>query len=316
MLRIGVISLGAPLHASNFAKNVDGKSPNYWFTFYPYTREYGYGQVDWSQVDVLWNFGFFFNADQIIESIKEENPKLKVVNTWAGSDMLESRQMLAVRPKCKDCLFKAIDIHVTDWVGFQKELKEWFNLESMYVPSIPQKPMSLKPLPKKFTVAVYMPRERTQFFQYGTIRNVALNLPKIPFYLFPSHRLEETDPLFKGIPRADSFDTGPPANMHFMDFVEGEEKEKWWTDCSALIVIPVHGSVSVTGIEFMQMGRSVITNREIPYMEECNTVDAIKLCLSVLKHRKKPNSAASKYYLEEYSPKRQFEYTEKVLKKL
>ena len=291
------------MHALNFTRNVHDKDPSYGFQCLPFDPQFGYGYVNWADVDVLWNVGFFFNANRIIEQIKTRNPGMKVVNMWCGSDILETEQVLNQSPQAKTLLFKDIDEHVTDWVGFQREIKEKFGIESKYVPSIPARPMAPKPLPKEFTIAVYMPRERLDFFQYGTILTVAKTFPKTSFHLFPSHKLSGRE-------------QAPPAskNMHFMDFVQGREKEDWWAKSSVLIVIPVHGSISVTGIEFMQMGRAVITNQEAPYMMQANTPEQIVGSLQTVKKRKQPDRRASQYYIDEFSPKTQLEHTLQILR--
>lgn len=301
-----MLSLGAPFHASNFAKNSNGKDPNYAFRFLPYDPKTGYGYLNWRSVDVLWNYGFFFNAWHLLQLLKSSNHKMKVVNFWAGSDILEVEQTLTKHPQLRDIIFRNVDVHATDSQGFRREVKEKFGIESLYVPSIPPKPMLPAPLPRRFTVAVYMPRERLSFFQYPIVEQAAKAYRRTPFYLFPSHKIISGEQLTLG---------SVARNMHFMDFVEGDEKAKWWSKCSVLIVLPVHGSVSITGMEFMQMGRTVITTQPGPFMVEAHSAPEVITALAD-STKLGDYAKAQQFYAQEYTAEKQFEYTVNLLRNI
>jgi hypothetical protein len=304
-MRIAVISAGVRFLPERFANIL--ASAGYDAKFYPLDRRTGYAYVDWSSVDVAWGIGFFFECDQLYDALKSKYPHIKIVNTWVGTDLLNTLSFVRARPKCKKCLLKSIDVHVVDDVGFAKELKDWLGVESVYfVPSIPD-PMPLRPLPTEFAVGVYIPPHRKDFYGYPIIVEAAKQLFDVPFYIFAWNNTDKEK-------------TPPPLpNVHFIGFVEGDEKLDWFGRCSANITIPMHGGVSLTLIEFMQMGRRCVSNKKLPYayyVEETEMPNGIVERLKEIMKFKEPDEEASKHYREEYSPKKVVEHVKPVLEAL
>lgn len=304
-MRIAVISLGVVLWPERLARIL--ASNGYEAKYYPVDRNLGLSYVDWGKIDVCLNVGFFFHPDQFFDFLKAKYPNIRIVNYWVGTDILNFREFVRFRPKCKECMLRSIDVHLADDVEFVKELKDWFGLEAYFVPSVPD-PMPLMPLPSRFAVACYIPPHRKDFYGYPIIVEVAGNLPEVPFYIFA---LDNTD----------RDHTKPPLpNIHFVGYVQGEEKLKWFSSCSAHISIPVHGGVSLTLIEFMQMGRRCISNKKIPYVyyveEKPDIAQSIVDKLTEIMKFKEPDCEASKYYTNEYSPKKVLDHIKPVLSRL
>jgi len=308
-LRIGVTSLGVSILPETFTRILqDG---GYEAQFYPYTKKEGYSKVPFKDLDVLWHVGAFFNFDILFDTVKAKKPSLKTVLWWVGTDILNVASFIRARPKCRECLFRNIDIHVVDCIDFVSELKEKLGIEdAWFVPSIPEKPMSVMPLPPSdmFTVASYIPPHRTNFYGYPIIIEVARQMPDVWFHLFPSKAIRWNPKVKPPLP-----------NVRFMPFVEGDEKVEAWSRCSAFISIPVHGGVSLMLIEFMQMGRRCISNKKLPhvfYVDEPPTPDKIIPKLKEIMKFKEPDTKASKYYHEEYSPKKVLEHVKPILERV
>lgn len=303
MFRIGAVSLGTPYHANIFVNNMNQQLKHYKFTFIEPSKKYGFSHINPMELDVLWFYGFYTNSDMLISLFKDENPELKVIVTWVGTDLLQFAQFVRVRPQCKDCLVKNVDVHLADGRNLKLELAT-LGIQARYIPSIPDSPLKLEPLPEKFAVAAYVPPFRADFFNYGMIREVAQRLRDVPFHLF-------------GMPTKDkpSLPNMPP-NMSFHGFVVGEEKNKWWKNTSVLLYLPIHGSLSVTAIEFLQMERYAICTRDYPHIFKGSSADEIVKVLKKLKRRKKGNIKGSKYYLAEYSVERQSSLVRNVLDNL
>jgi hypothetical protein len=304
-MKIAVISTGVKFLPERFANIL--ASAGYDTKFYPLDRRMGYSYVDWNSIDVAWGIGFFFECDQLYDALKSKNPKIRIVNCWVGTDLLNTVSFVRARPKCKKCVLKSIDVHVVDDVSFVKELKDWFGVEGAhFVPSIPD-PMPLRPLPKEFAVGCYIPPHRKDFYGYPIIVEVARQMPDVPFYIFA---LDNTD----------KEKTPPPLpNVHFIGFVQGDERLDWYSRCSANITIPMHGGVSLTLIEFMQMGRRCISNKELPYVyhvEESEMPSGVIEKLKEIMKFREPDLDANKYYREEYSPKKVLEHIKPVLEAL
>jgi hypothetical protein len=301
-LRIAVISAGVAFLPERFARILS--SGGYDAKFYPLDPNVGYSYVDWGSVDLVWNVGFFFGPDQLFDVIKERNPGIRIVNWWVGSDILQFYNYVRARPKCRGCMLKSIDAHVVDAPEFIEEVKG-FGVEASYVPSIPD-PMPLTPLPMEFSVALYIPSYRPEFYGYEILVEAARQLPDVPFYAFPS---------INGWGKL----TPPLSNIHFMPFVQGEGKLAAFSKCSSFISIPVHGGRSLMAIEFLQMGRRVIMNKPMPhvyYVEEPVDPDKIVAYLKEIMKFKEPDEEASRYYHKEYSPEKVLLHVKPVLEAL
>lgn len=304
-MKIAVTSLGVKGPPETFTRIL--REGGYDADFYPYKRGQGYSNIPLDSINIFWHIGAFFNFDILFDRIKEQNPKIRIVLQWVGTDILNVSNFLRARPKCRKCLLEKIDVHVVDCIDFAKELKEKLGIErSYFVPLIPES-MPLTPLPEQFAVAFYCPPHRAKFYGLPIILEVARRHPDVPFYVFPS----PTVGWGKSVP--------PLPNVHLVPFVQGDEKFEWWSKCSSFVSIPVHGGVSLMLIEFMQMGRRCIANKKLPYVhyvEEPPIPDKVNEALKEIMKFKEPDEEASNYYHEEYSPHKVLEHVEPVLRKL
>lgn len=307
MIRIGVVSLGCPHHAKIFVSNMNANSKHYRFSFLEPTKEYGWSHINPEEIDVLWFYGFHALPDSLISKFKQENPKLKVVVTWVGSDILEFFNLISRRPQCKDCIIKNVDVHVADGLNLVKELAE-VGIKASYIPSIPTKAYEFTPLPETFMVAAYVPWFRAEFFNYPLIREVATRMPDVQFNLFGGGPVPTVEP--------------QTPNMFYRGWVEGEVKDKYWKESSVLLYMPIHGSLGVTAVEFLQLGRWVICSaEEYLHVFKCSTPDELHSCLSNLKtkkeipefHSSQGNIEGSKFYTSEFSAEKQAEKVNKIL---
>jgi len=293
-VKIAVSNLSVPYHCINFHRNL--KEAGYEATLI----EGDVAKVDWRQFDVLWNVGTFLsaNTDILYEMVKKKNPNIKIISHWVGTDLLQLHQFTAYRKKCLKCILQDIDLHVTDNRNFQKEFYELTGLDAEYVTLIPEKPLSLKPLPEKFAVACYVPNERLEFYRFATIVDTATKMPDVEFYFFRT------------------VGKSPLPNCHFLGWVKDQKKLDLFEKCSVALSIPRHGSLSVLCIEMLQMGRRAITSEPHPHCLQAEKPQDIIRYLTELKDKVSPDEEASKFYREEYSLKHQLELVDKALKKL
>lgn len=306
MIRVGVVGLGTPHHANIFANNMNKVMKHYKFAYVAPDRQYGWAHINPRELDVLWFYGFHGLPDQLITKFKEENPKLKVIITWVGSDVLEFGNFSSYRPGCAQCITKNVDIHVADGQNLIREMEQFFGIKPIYIPSIPDTPLELTPLPEKFSVAMYCPGYRADFFNYPLVRVAAQKFFDIQFNIFGGGPVK--------LPTL--ADDQAITNLTYHGWVEGEEKKKWWKESSVLLYMPKHGSLGVTAIEFLQMGRYVVCSQEYPFVIECKTEEDLFSALTGLKDVKEPHVEASKYYLTEFSPEKQGEKVREILDKI
>jgi len=303
MIRVGVVSLGAPYHGKIFVNNMNSELKHYRFSFLEPTKEYGWAHINPLELDVLWFYGFHALPDLFISKFKDENSKLRVAVDWVGSDILEFLNFLSFRPQCKDCIIKNIDVHVADGLNLVREL-ESLGIKASYVPSVPEKEFELKPLSQKFSVAAYVPGFRADFFNYPLIKAVAEKMQDVEFHLFGGGPIKLEVDVFNN------------PNVFYHGWVEGEERRMWWEDTSVLLYMPKHGSLGLIAIEYLQMGRYVICTQEYPHIFRCSSVDELFSTLKQIKDKREPNIEGSKHYLNEYNAEKQAEKVKQILDKL
>jgi hypothetical protein len=293
-MRVAVISTSCPYHGANFARNLKAAGMDAVFL------EGNLADVDFKNYDVVWSVGNFLSAniDVLFEFIKKKNRAVKIVGHWVGTDLLQLQQFTGNRKKCVNCIVEDVDVHVADNVNFQKEFYELTGLDAGYVTLIPEAPLEMKPLPEKFAVACYVPNDRADFYRYVTLIETAHQMPDVDFLFF----------------RTEGKATLP--NCQFLGWVKDKQKLDMYERCSAALSIPQHGSLGVWVIELMQMGRRAITSEPHPHCLMPQDPKEIISFLSDLKDKKSPDEEASKFYREEYGPKRQIELVEATLKKL
>lgn len=298
----GVSAIGLPVLAPTFTRILN-TIPNVEAEFIPPEKIH---DVNWNEVDAVWNLGFFFDIDCFFDWVKALYPEAKTVNTWVGSDILNSAAWFKQRAKCYRCALRSIDIHIADGLNLVEELKQHLALESRYVPSVPD-PLPLTSIMHKSNVAVYAPAHRKDFYHHQLIVEVARLEPAL-YFDFYSYT---PDPDFPELP-----------NCHFKGFLEGEAKLQAFKDDAYLIMLPEHGSVSMMLIEFMMMGRRVISNIDAPFVyrvQEPVTVEGIQKELKKAHAdtwSKGSNEDASKYYHKEYGFEKARGCIEPILKEL
>ena len=301
----GLNAVGVPILSQTFERLLN-TVPNVNAEFLPPDH---ISTTNWNDVDVLWNIGFFFNIDCLLDWIKAYYPKIKTVNTWVGSDILNSAMWWQERHKCMRCATRSIDIHVADGVNLQDELKGQFNFDSFYVPSVPD-PIPLTPLRNinPLNVAVYC-GSNPEFYRVPLTVEVARKLPRFHFNFYSMFK--ETIAPFS-----------MPLNGEFRGFFLAGEKLAEYARNDYLLTLPQHGSVSLMLIEFMQMGRAVVSNIKTPFVyhvDEPVTAEAVveqlqRAYTDTLK--KGLNVEASKYYHSEYGFEKAKTYILPILEEL
>ena len=140
------------------------------------------------------------------------------------------------------------------------------------------------PLPKKYTVAVYMPSTHLDFYKYGDIKKVVKALPEIDFIFYGNK-----EPL----------DVATFSNVKVMGWVKNTKVV--FKNCSCLLRLAVHDGFAKSAIEAVMYDRYVITNHKLPHVKYCkNYKDAI----TVLKKRPKLSKSTREYYSSNYSMKK------------
>lgn len=170
----------------------------------------------------------------------------------------------------------------------QVELKE-LGIDAKIVPIPPAKLYDIKPLPKDFTVACYLPATNRDFYRPNEMIEIAKKLPDIKFKFFGNPSQVGTDPAL-------------PSNIEYCGYINN--MEDFIGECSAIMRFPIHDGLPISVLEFILAGRYSI--QSVPIRHTLCTpnfdVNAVIEALKQMKETcKEPNQIASDYWRAELS---------------
>lgn len=266
---ICVTSPGAPFHARNIAKLLGAE-----FRAMPSFKPHRF--------KLIYLIGWYPQiASQCIQVFSQADGTLfkgtKVIH-WVGTDIwgLLNTSILNV-DKLRTQFDNNNFIHLTEFEQTHSEMKK-LGFETQIVPLPPIKMYDIKPFPKKFTVAVYMPNVNQDFYYKTLMEEVALSMPDIDFVFF-----------------GDRFDLTKNKNIHHVGYIE--DMEKLIEECSAIIRLTVHDGLPISLLEFVMAGRNALFNIPMPHMLHVNSGNKDLIIQRIKDMQKLPaNTEGSKYY--------------------
>lgn len=183
-------------------------------------------------------------------------PKSKKIVHFVGADIYWLRKFSIEKIRQWAGSMKlAVDHVLCENELAQKELKD-FGIDAEIVPIPPYTDLEVKPLPKDFTVAIYL-TDRSDFDKYLQKETLSIvkAMPNVKFLGYGDAQLEG----FKA------------KNFEHRGTLKRDEWEKFVYECSAYLRIVRHDTRPMASDEFIMAGRSVITNIPNPYMSRVNT---------------------------------------------
>lgn len=225
-----VCSLGAQYHGVNIAKML-----GYDYLPIPSQKPNQYKRI------IL--LGFYSSALEEHLSIFNTDHKTKKIIHWIGTDIYQLGHSISVHTwKELVTLFKREKfVHLSEADFTQKELKD-LNIKSKVVPIPPAKIYKLMPLPDKFTVGIYE-NPTQKMYSEELMEHIARSMPDIDFKFFGN-------PSNKG--RHDNVE-----HLGWIDF------DIWMKEFSCNLRITTHDGLSITALQFLTAGRSVVTNTPV-----------------------------------------------------
>ena len=280
--KLCVGSLGAGWHAKRIAYmlNADFKEMP---SFKPHEYE------------ALYVIGFYpeFAAQQdqmflnnLYKPEEGRTPAKKVVH-FVGTDVWQLYNLSLRSLKVWQSYLKnAVDVILCESDFIQNELKE-LGIEAQILPLPPLKLFELKPLPKDFTVACYMPAVNREFYRPNDMIEVVKKCPDIKFKFF-------------GNPQQVGKDPALPDNIEYAGFVDN--METFIEECSAIMRFPIHDGLPISVLEFLLAGRYSV--QSVPILHSLFvpefSVDNVVQALQELKRLAiEPNTIASDYWRQE-----------------
>jgi hypothetical protein len=251
--------------------------------------------------DVLWYVGCFQPIAHTLQSMQVLYPKLKIVLQWSGSDILWTNRLPST----------PIDLHVTCCRNWALEVAEKFRVDCKSIELTPIRVHPLSPLPEKPRILVYGHWDAAGGEKY-----------QLPVILAECRRhADECD--FHVI--GDGWRDMKLSRITYHRWIDSyDAKVEFFKGMSGLIYMPkpheqhkYGGFVSLTPVEFAQMGRNVIRNGEYPFLTNGfnDLPRSLELMIEIAKQHV-DLKLASDYYSHEYAPERCQNALKEVIKQL
>lgn len=237
-------------------------------------------------------FGVFLSTGSPLRPFAKAKRKIAI---WVGTDVMQMESYLKGHQGEHEDFNKHIDIKLADAVNLAAELEDLGILMDGVVETPPK--VILKPveLPKDFTVGVYAPVKREAHYFTELCLEIAKAMPDVQFRLYGLNR--EFGKIADNV-----YDIGQI------------DVAKEMPGFSALIRFTIHDGIAVGPVEFMQAGRRVVTNLDIPFASRCEPdLDSAVKALRAIQKKTEPDKAASHYWRERLSHQRWREEIEKYI---
>lgn len=281
--KTAVTSIGAPLHATKVAKilGVDTRVfPNF-INIKPHEYE---------NIMLLGFYpeGYGTNLSMFHDDISKPPIGKKRIIYWIGTDIYNMRHKVSfeMMQSMKRIFKKYKFINITEAEHTHKELKE-MGFNSVIIPIPPEKLFEPKPLPKEFTVGVYINPTQDMYHE-KFMGDIAKAMPDIKFKFFGGNQIKKI------------------GNSEWVGFLRGDDYEKFLESISCMVRLTVHDGLPISPLEAITMGRNVLCSTKLPHMLHAeykdNSPQKKDIISKIREMQKMPlNIDGSKYWIEELS---------------
>lgn len=280
--RLCVASLGAGWHARRLAFMLEAD-----FKDMPSFKPHEY--------DAIYVIGFYpeFAAQQdqmfFNDLYKPEAGRTaaKKVVHFVGTDIWQMYNLSMRSLEVWQSYFRnSVDVVLCEAEFTQAELRK-LGIEAQILPLPPLNLYEMKPMPKDFTVACYMPGTNRDFYRPQDMFEVAKKMPDVQFKFF-------------GNPTQVGKDPALPQNITYVGYVDN--MEPFIEECSAIMRFPVHDGLPLGVLEFLLAGRYSIQSVPIKhtfFLPQFNVDQVVEGLRQIQKISSEPNKIASDYWRQE-----------------
>jgi teichuronic acid biosynthesis glycosyltransferase TuaG len=269
---IAVISMGAPVHGLATAKILNAD-----FYDHPIHKENKY--------KLVYLLGFYPTAAEahMKSFIQNINKDCKRLLHWIGTDVYQMwHQTSYAGVSDLKKMFKKLKIK--QWAEYQTTHDEMkaMGIKTDIVPLPCEKILDISPLPKEFSVGVYINPTQNMYYE-NEMYDIARAMPDIKFKFFGDKnkvgKVEE--------------------NCEWVGWVD---MDKFIDETSCLLRITVHDGLPLGPVQFLMKGRDVVTNVNLDYAYIINEKEGNKSKSQILKsireikEKNKLNTKASAHY--------------------
>lgn len=287
-MKIAILSKSAAWHAQyNVAANFVEQGGR----FVPWGR---FGEL--ADADVIYLIGWYVYDLRTMQNHRDiiKLGKPTVIH-WAGSDITAIAEF-AVESGTRGLLEPLLSKNVIHFAETDQMINEVLRFgvpEVTLCPIASRKQYQPMPLPKKMNgeidpmISVYMPPQRTGFFNYDTIMAVAEKIPDVNFILYslasPVGCRQVSD------------------NVADWGKLGAEQMDELIGCTNAHIRIVEHDGRSLSVIENCMAGRRVIYNQDAPHTVKVGyNIDEIVGAVKMVNEELEPDETASEYYIKNY----------------
>lgn len=299
--KLGIMSIHCNFHAEELARKVFGDETCF---FKPYTH------YDLLKTDrIPYSLGWYCDNRKTLEAqytLIDCNPakaclyQRPAIIHWVGTDIMHAHQLKSVGEKRMfEKLSHGAILNLVQSEEHLAEMKEVMPLANyLVVPMPPYVIHDLTPFDEKKVISVYMPTTRKDFFRYNLILEAAVKFPEVRFEFYYYYDRFVGDIPIEGT-----------VNCFFVPARDAEGMKEQVRKSRAFIRVPIHDGLSVQALEFACAGRSVIYNKDLPYidcvkltpeMEPQAQIDELCKHIQTAIDREEPVYEMAAYYRKEY----------------
>lgn len=222
-------------------------------------------------------FGVFMSTGNPMVPFAKARKKIAM---WIGTDVMQLQYYLKGHKGEHKDFNRLIDVKLADALNLAVELEDLgINVDGV-VETPPRYIFESMPLPETFMVGIYAPPMREEHYFTEICMKITKAMPDVQFRLYGRNRE------FSQI----------SDNVYDLGFINVKQEI---SNFSALIRFTIHDGVAIGPVEFMQAGRRVVSNLDIPHVKHCEpNIDETVALLRQIQKEKEPDKAASSYWRE------------------
>ena len=227
------------------------------------------------RADVGILYGVFISQRDFLTPLKKCSRRIGV---WVGTDVLQLQALAAAKPEAIELINAFFNVRLADAPNLKVELEALGVVVDGIVETPPRIVFESMPLPEIFTVGIYQPKHRPDFYNLDFCLDVAKAMPDVEFRLYGLNRE------FSQI----------SDNVWDLGWINMEEE---MPHLSASMRFVQHDGLGLGVIEYLMAGRRAITNQDIEMATKTEMkIENVVEQLRAWQKEKKSNKEASSYW--------------------
>ncbi|MBE0572442.1 MAG: hypothetical protein IH618_12935 [Ignavibacteriaceae bacterium] len=272
--KIKILLLGEEYHAKVFNEQLENYEKSVFEPKY-------YNELPSNEV--LETFDLFHLISSPIPVIKKlRRYKRPVFYHWIGTDVYRFINDAFIKRFFKKLIINSpIVRNLVVSENLKYELQQ-YRVESTIFPLTKLKFVDdIPPLPEKFSVLSYVPKNRWDFYHGDLITELSIKMPDVDFHILAAGK------------------NSGRTNLFFYDFIH--DTIPFYKKCSVLLRFTVHDGLPKMVLEALSNGRQVLWNETFPHCFAVNNLDECVEILNKLKLNCPLNTEGKKFVQDSFN---------------